>query len=31
VQYVAVAAGGNANYGFKQGGALLVFAMPKRR
>ena len=30
VQYVAVAAGGNANFGFKQGGALLVFALPKR-
>jgi glucose dehydrogenase len=29
-QYVAVAAGGNANFGFKQGGALLVFALPKR-
>jgi glucose dehydrogenase len=29
VQYVAVAAGGNANFGFKQGGALLVFALPK--
>jgi glucose dehydrogenase len=30
VQYVAVAAGGNANFGFKQGGALLVFALAKR-
>ena len=30
VQYIAVAAGGNANFGFKQGGALLVFALPKR-
>lgn len=29
-QYVAVAAGGNANFGFKQGGALLVFALPRR-
>ena len=31
VQYVAVAAGGNANFGFKQGGALVVFALPKFR
>ena len=31
VQYVAVAAGGNANFGFRQGGALVVFALPKRR
>ena len=31
VQYVAVAAGGNANFGFKQGGSLLVFALPRRR
>ncbi|HMW22218.1 MAG TPA: PQQ-binding-like beta-propeller repeat protein [Burkholderiaceae bacterium] len=30
VQYVAVAAGGNANFGFRQGGALVVFALPKR-
>lgn len=30
VQYIAVAAGGNANFGFKQGGALLVFALPGR-
>jgi glucose dehydrogenase len=30
VQYVAVAAGGNANFGFKQGGALVVFSLPKR-
>jgi alcohol dehydrogenase (cytochrome c) len=29
-QYVAVAAGGNANFGFRQGGALVVFALPKR-
>jgi len=28
-QYVAVAAGGNAVFGFKQGGALIVFALPK--
>lgn len=28
-QYVAVAAGGNAVFGFKQGGALVVFALPK--
>lgn len=27
-QYIAVAAGGNANFGFKQGGALVVFALP---
>jgi len=25
-----VAAGGNAIFGFKQGGALIVFALPKR-
>jgi glucose dehydrogenase len=31
VQYVAVAAGGNANFGFKQGGALVVFALPRTR
>jgi alcohol dehydrogenase (cytochrome c) len=31
VQYVAVAAGGNAIFGYKQGGALIVFALPKRR
>ncbi|CAD5374817.1 Pyrrolo-quinoline quinone [Rubrivivax sp. A210] len=31
VQYLAVAAGGNANFGFRQGGALVVFALPKRR
>lgn len=31
VQYIAVAAGGNANFGFKQGGTLLVFALPRRR
>jgi len=30
VQYIAVAAGGNANFGFKQGGALVVFALPRR-
>lgn len=30
VQYLAVAAGGNAIFGFKQGGALIVFALPKR-
>jgi alcohol dehydrogenase (cytochrome c) len=30
VQYVAVAAGGNAMFGFKQGDALMVFALPKR-
>ena len=30
IQYVAVAAGGNANFGFKQGGALVVFALPNR-
>lgn len=29
VQYLAVAAGGNAIHGFKQGGALIVFALPK--
>lgn len=29
VQYVAVAAGGNANFGFKQGGALIVFALTR--
>jgi len=28
VQYVAVAAGGNSLFGFKGGGALLVFALP---
>lgn len=31
VQYVAVAAGGNANFGFKQGGALIVFSLPGTR
>jgi alcohol dehydrogenase (cytochrome c) len=31
VQYVAVAAGGNAIFGFRQGDALVVFALPKRR
>ena len=31
VQYVAVAAGGNAIFGYKQGGALIVFALPKRQ
>ncbi len=31
VQYIAVAAGGNAIFGFKQGGALVVFALPRRR
>lgn len=30
VQYLAVAAGGNANFGFKQGGTLVVFALPRR-
>ena len=30
IQYVAVAAGGNAIFGFKQGDALVVFALPKR-
>lgn len=30
VQYVAVAAGGNAHFGYKQGGALVVFALPAR-
>ena len=30
VQYVAVAAGGSAIFGFKQGDALVVFALPKR-
>ncbi len=29
VQYIAVAAGGNAIFGFKQGDALVVFALPK--
>lgn len=29
VQYVAVAAGGNQIFGFKQGDALMVFALPK--
>lgn len=28
-QYIAVAAGGNANFGYRQGGALVVFALPK--
>ena len=31
VQYIAVAAGGNAIFGFKQGDALIVFALPKNR
>jgi glucose dehydrogenase len=30
IQYVAVAAGGNAIFGFKQDDALVVFALPKR-
>jgi len=30
VQYIAVAAGGNANFGFKQGGTLVVFALPRQ-
>jgi glucose dehydrogenase len=30
VQYVAVAAGGNQMFGFKQGDALMVFALPKK-
>ena len=30
IQYVAVAAGGNAIFGFQQGDALVVFALPKR-
>ncbi len=29
VQYVAVAAGGNSLFGFRRGGALVVFALPK--
>jgi glucose dehydrogenase len=28
-QYVAVAAGGNALFGFKQGDAVMVFALPE--
>lgn len=31
VQYVAVAAGGNSLFGFKGGGALIVFALPRTR
>ncbi|QID16327.1 PQQ-binding-like beta-propeller repeat protein [Nitrogeniibacter mangrovi] len=31
VQYVAVAAGGNSLFGFKGGGALVVFALPPTR
>ena len=31
VQYIAVAAGGNAMFGFRQGDALVVFALPTRR
>lgn len=31
VQYIAVAAGGNANFGFKQGGALIVFSVTGAR
>lgn len=30
VQYLAVAAGGNAIFGFKQAGALIVFALPQQ-
>ncbi|MCX7172108.1 MAG: PQQ-binding-like beta-propeller repeat protein [Proteobacteria bacterium] len=30
IQYLAVAAGGNAIHGFKQGGALIVFALPRQ-
>ena len=30
VQYIAVAVGGNQIFGFKQGDALKVFALPKK-
>ncbi len=29
-QYVAVAAGGNAIFGYKQGDSLLVYALPQK-
>ena len=29
VQYIAVASGGNSIFGFKQGDAVLVYALPK--